>query len=45
MQHGASEAEVEQTILLAMNTCGLPRTVAAWQWARQQMERDRADAS
>jgi 4-carboxymuconolactone decarboxylase len=40
MQNGATEAEVEQAILLAMNTCGFPRTVAAWQWARQQFERD-----
>lgn len=39
IEHGATEAEIEQTILLAMNTCGLPRTVAAWQWARQQIER------
>lgn len=43
MQHGATEAEVEQAILLAMNTCGFPRTVAAWQWARQQIERDRGE--
>lgn len=39
MQHGATEAEIEQTILLGMNTCGFPRTVAAWQWARQQIDR------
>ncbi len=39
IEHGATEVEIEQTILLAMNTCGLPRTVAAWQWARQQIER------
>lgn len=39
MEHGASEAEIEQAILLAVNTCGFPRTVAAWQWARQQIER------
>jgi alkylhydroperoxidase/carboxymuconolactone decarboxylase family protein YurZ len=31
---GASEEEVDQAILLAMNTCGFPRTVAAWQWVR-----------
>ncbi len=43
MQHGASVAEVEQTVLLAMNTCGFPRTVAAWQWAQQQIERDRSE--
>lgn len=44
MEHGASEAEVEQAILLAMNTCGFPRTVMAWQWARQQIERQERDA-
>ena len=43
MEHGAAKAEVEQAILLAMNTCGLPRTVAAWQWAQQQFERDRRE--
>lgn len=37
---GASEAEVEQAILLAMTTVGFPRTVAAWSWARQQFARD-----
>ena len=45
MQHGATETEVEQTVLLAMNTCGFPRTVAAWQWARQQIERDQGESS
>lgn len=39
MQHGAGEAEVEQAILLGMNTVGFPRTVAAWSWAREQFER------
>jgi 4-carboxymuconolactone decarboxylase len=39
LEHGATEAEIEQAILLAMNTCGFPRTAAAWQWARQQIER------
>ena len=39
MQHGASEQEIEQAILLAMNTIGFPKTVAAWSWARQQFER------
>jgi AhpD family alkylhydroperoxidase len=41
---GATVAEIEQTVLLAMNTCGLPRTVAAWQWAWQQIDRDRAES-
>jgi AhpD family alkylhydroperoxidase len=39
MQAGATEAEIEQAVLLAYNTCGWPRTVAAWQWVRQQIER------
>lgn len=43
MEHGASHVEIEQAILLAMNTCGFPRTVAAWQWAQIQFEKDRAE--
>ena len=39
LEHGATEAEIEQAILLGMNTCGFPRTVAAWQWAHQQIDR------
>ncbi len=39
MQHGASREQIEQAILLAMNTCGFPRTVAAWSWAQEQFER------
>jgi len=42
-QAGASIAEVEQAIALGMNTCGFPRTVAAWSWAHQQFDRDRAE--
>ena len=38
IQHGATEAEIEQTVLLAMNTCGFPTAVKAWQWARQQFD-------
>lgn len=41
VQHGASAAEVEQAILLGMNTVGFPRTVAAWAWAHEQFNRDR----
>jgi len=37
---GATPAEIEQAILLAMTTVGFPRTVAAWSWAQQQFERD-----
>ncbi len=43
MQHGATPQEIEQALLLAMNTLGLPRTVMAWQWAWQQIDRDRSD--
>ena len=39
MQHGATPAEVEQAILLGMNTVGFPRTVAAWSWAQEQFKR------
>jgi 4-carboxymuconolactone decarboxylase len=39
MEHGATEAEIEQAVLLAFNTCGFPRTVMGWQWARQQIAR------
>lgn len=40
-EHGASEAEVEQAILLAYNACGFPRTVMGWQWAKEQFQRGR----
>ncbi|MCC6678528.1 MAG: NTP transferase domain-containing protein [Phycisphaerales bacterium] len=39
MQHGATIPEIEQAILLGMNTVGFPRTTAAWSWARVQFER------
>jgi 4-carboxymuconolactone decarboxylase len=45
MQHGATTQEIEQAVLLAMNTVGFPRTVAAWQWAWQQIERDQEETS
>lgn len=40
VEAGASEREIEQAILLGMNTVGFPRTVAAWSWAQMQFERD-----
>lgn len=43
MHHGATIEEVEQAVLLAMNTVGFPRMVAAWQWAHQQIERDKRE--
>jgi alkylhydroperoxidase/carboxymuconolactone decarboxylase family protein YurZ len=39
LQHGATEAEIEQAVLLAYNTVGWPRMIAAWTWARQQIDR------
>lgn len=41
LQHGATETEIEQAVLLAYNTIGWPKTVAAWTWARQQIEKPR----
>lgn len=38
MEHGATALEVEQAILLGINTVGFPRTVAAWSWAQQQIK-------
>ncbi len=37
IEHGANREEIEQAILLAMNTCGFPRTVAAWKGAQDCM--------
>lgn len=39
MQRGATTTEIEQAILLGMNTVGFPRTVAAWCWAHEQFRR------
>lgn len=38
LAHGASPAEIEQVIALGMTSCGFPRTVAAWSWARPLFE-------
>ena len=43
LEYGATVEELEQAILLGMNTRGFPATVAAWQWAWQQIERDRSE--
>ena len=43
LEHGATSAEIEQAILLGVNTRGFPATVAAWQWAWEQIERDRGE--
>ena len=39
MQHGATVEEIEQAVLLGMNTVGFPATVAALSWRHQQIER------
>ena len=36
---GASDQEIEQALMLGMNTIGFPRTVAGWSWARCELER------
>jgi alkylhydroperoxidase/carboxymuconolactone decarboxylase family protein YurZ len=38
-QEGASPQEIEQAILLTMNTCGFPRMVAAWQWIHKSLSK------
>lgn len=37
LEYGALPEEVEQAVLLGMNTRGFPATVAAWQWAQTQI--------
>jgi 4-carboxymuconolactone decarboxylase len=37
---GATRDEITHAILQGMNTVGFPRTVAAWNWALVQFERD-----
>ncbi len=43
VEAGASVGEIEQAIVLGMNTIGFPKTVAAWSWAHEQFARDLAD--
>lgn len=37
---GATIEQIEHALMLGMNTCGFPRTVAAWSWAHEQFDRD-----
>lgn len=39
LQAGATPAEVEQAVLLAVNTIGFPATMAAWKRAREEITR------
>lgn len=41
IQAGATEAELEQAVMLGMTTCGFPRTVAAWAWVQEQLQRNK----
>lgn len=34
---GAAQADIEQVILLALTTSGLPTVIAAWQWAQDAL--------
>jgi 4-carboxymuconolactone decarboxylase len=43
LQAGATEEEIEQALMLGMNTIGFPRTVAGWSWAQVQFERERKE--
>ncbi len=43
LEHGAAPAEIEQAVLLGANTRGFPATVAAWQWACDQIQRERGE--
>jgi len=45
IEAGATETEIEQALMLGMNTVGFPRTVAAWSWAKVQFERSRKEGS
>jgi alkylhydroperoxidase/carboxymuconolactone decarboxylase family protein YurZ len=40
LQHGATPEEVEHAATLAVNPVGFPRAVMAWQWVREQLERE-----
>lgn len=39
-QAGATREEIEQAILLGMNTAGFPRTIMTWVWAMEQLDQE-----
>ena len=41
LDNGVPWAEIEQAILQVINTLGMPRTVTAWQWAREEQEKQK----
>lgn len=42
LSSGVPWETIEQAILQAINTLGLPRTVMAWQWGQQEKEKHEA---
>ena len=37
-ENGATEDEIYQAVMMAMTTCGHPKTAAGWQWVRAALE-------
>ena len=37
-ENGAKDAEIYQTVLMAMTTCGHPKTAAGWAWVRSALD-------
>jgi 4-carboxymuconolactone decarboxylase len=37
-ENGATHEEIYQAVLMAMTTCGHPRTAAGWQWVRSALQ-------
>ena len=38
LEHGATEDEICQTVLMTMTTCGHPTAAAGWKWVRRVLE-------
>lgn len=37
---GVAQEEIEHVMMLALTTKGFPATIAAWQWAREVLDRE-----
>jgi alkylhydroperoxidase/carboxymuconolactone decarboxylase family protein YurZ len=37
-ENGASDEEIYQSVLMAMTTCGHPKTAAGWKWVNAAIE-------
>lgn len=42
LDHGATREEIEHAVVQGLNTVGFSRTVMAWVWATEQMDREHA---